>query len=199
MINLSDLLYIEEKDYSNYKVHFATGREDKKEPYKAFLIDGFKKWQEFQTKKNFGRQFVISLIYYDRDVWMFGGVYKILNNNPTSIKEDNGWEGWKYETELTDIATDYIGRAFFKYKKDFRASYPTLEPDKPSKTLIAKMPLSHILDKRVTITDFIGFDNVNIDYKTLKYIITNNTVSWKTALSNVKGIYLIVDALTGRQ
>ena len=61
------------------------------------------------------------------------------------------------------------------------------------------MQLAFILDKRVAITDFLGFDQVNIDYKTLKHIVTDNIVSWKSALSNVKGIYLIVDTFTGKQ
>ena len=61
------------------------------------------------------------------------------------------------------------------------------------------MPLSHILDKRVALTDFLGFDSVNIDHKTLKYIVSDSILSWKSALSNVKGVYLIVDTKTGKQ
>ena len=64
---------------------------------------------------------------------------------------------------------------------------------------IANMPLSYILDKRVALTDFLGFDQVNIDYKVLKHIVSDNIISWKSALSNVKGIYLIVDTLSGKQ
>ena len=52
MINLHELLGIKEETFSNYKVHFATGSNDKKAPYNAFLIDEFKEWQEQQTKKN---------------------------------------------------------------------------------------------------------------------------------------------------
>ena len=63
----------------------------------------------------------------------------------------------------------------------------------------AKMPLAFILEKKVTLTDFLGFDKVNIDYKTLHYIVSDNILSWKTALSKVKGVYLIVDTLTGKQ
>ena len=74
-----------------------------------------------------------------------------------------------------------------------------MELDPKNGDPIAKMPLSHILDKRVALTDFLGFDQVNIDYKTLKYIVSDNILSWKSALSNVKGIYLIVDTLTGKQ
>ena len=199
MINLHELLGIAEENFCDYKVHFATGSFDKKKPYNEFLIDGFKNWQEKQTNKNFGRKYILSLIYYDKDVWLFGGVYKVLPIAPKPIKDDKGWNGWKYETELTDKAVDYIGRAFFKFKKEFLASYPVLELEPKNGEPIAKMQLAFILDKRVAITDFLGFDQVNIDYKTLKHIVTDNIVSWKSALSNVKGIYLIVDTFTGKQ
>ena len=199
MINLHELLNIREEDFCNYKVHFATGSNDKKAPYNAFLVDEFKEWQERQTNKNFGRDYILSLIYCDKDIWMFGGIYKVLPVTPIPIERENGWKGWKYETEIIARATDYIGRVFFRYKKEFRASYPGLELTPSSGEPIANMPLSHILDKRVALSDFLGFDQVNIDYKTLKYIVSDNIQSWKSALSNVKGIYLIVDTLSGKQ
>ena len=130
---------------------------------------------------------------------MFAGIYEVLPVKPVPVQNDSGWTGWKYETKLTDKATDYIGRAFFRFKKEFRASYPVLELDPKNGEPIAKMPLSHILDKRVAISDFVGFDKVDVDYKTLKYLVSDNISSWKAALSNVKGIYLIVDTLTGKQ
>ncbi len=199
MIKLHELLGIEEEKFCDYKVHFATGGDKRKEPYNIFLIDDFKDWQERQTGKNFGRPFIVSLIYYDKDIWMFGGVYKVLPISPVPIENGSGWKGWKYETELTEKATEYIGRAFFRFKKEFRASYPTLELEPKNGEPIAKIPLSHILDKRVALTDFLGFDQVNIDYQTLKHIVYDNILSWKSALSNVKGIYLIMDTMTGKQ
>ena len=54
MINLYELLGINKEDFSKYKVHFATGSTDKKEPY------------------------IVSLIYYEKDIWMFGGIYRVL-------------------------------------------------------------------------------------------------------------------------
>ena len=162
MIRLCELLGIDEKDFPSYKVHFATGSYDKKKPYNAFLIDEFQEWQEYQRNKNFGRPYVLSLIYYDKDIWMFGGIYEVLPVDPVPVQGDNGWKGWKYTTALKDQATDYIGRAFFRFKKEFRASYPTLELAPKNGVPVAQMPLSHILDKRVALTDFLGFDQVNI-------------------------------------
>ena len=199
MIKLCDLLNINSNDFMKYKVHFAIGRDNRKEPYNSFLVGGFKDWQEHQTQKNFGREYVLSLVYYEKDIWMFGGIYRVLPVKPVPVTNISGWKGWKYETELVDSCLDLIGRAFFRFKKEFRASYPVLELDPKNGDPIAEMPLSHILEKRVAITDFVGFDKVNIDYKTLKYIVSVKLISWKSALSNVKGVYLIVDTSTGKQ
>ena len=199
MINLSELLQIDKEDYVKFKVHFAIGIYNRREPYNTFLVDDFKDWQERQTSKNWSRAYVLSLIYYEKDVWMFGGIYKVLPVEPVPISNSSGWNGWKYETELTDKAAEYIGRAFFRFKKEFRASYPTLELAPKNGDPVAEMPLAFMLDKRVALTDFLGFDLVNVDYKTLKYIVSDNILSWKSALSNVKGVYLIVDMHTGKQ
>ena len=199
MITLHELIGISEDDFCNYKVHFAIGRDKRKEPYNTFLIGDFKVFQERQTEKNWSRKYILSLIYYEKDIWMFGGVYRVLPIEPVPIENDQGWKGWKYETEQLELASEYIGRAFFKFKKEFRASYPTLELNPKNGEPIAKMQLSHILDKRITLTDFLGFDQVNIDYKTLKHIVSDSIASWKAALSNVKGIYLIVDTFSGKQ
>ena len=197
MIKLCELLHINQEDLANYKIHFAIGAKDKKEAYKIFLLDEFKGWQEEQTNKNFGRRYVLSLVYYEKDIWMFGGIYQV-EQNPVPIQKEN-LQGWRYKSELVDKEVDLIGRAFFRFKKEFRASYPGLELVPKAGEAVAEMPLSHILDKKVSITDFPGFEHVNIDYKTLKKIVSDNVQSWKSTLSSVKGIYLIVDTKTGKQ
>lgn len=198
MIKLVDLLQIAESDYTNYKLHLAIGRDDKREPYNTFLIDGFKEWQECQTQKNWTRKYIISLIYYGKNLWLYGGVYEVLPKKPVPITNGD-WHGWKYETKLLDIQADLIGRVLFYFKKEFRASYPTLELKATNGMSPRDIYVSSILDKKVAITDFLGFDHVNIDHETLRLIVNDNILSWKSALSNVKGIYLIMDEVTGKQ
>lgn len=198
MLKLVDILGIENTEYNNYKIHFAIGEKDKKLPYNNFIINKFEDWQKYQTKRNFQRDYVISLIYYEKNIWLFAGVYKVLSHNPTPISSGD-WNGYLYDLELLDIQTDLIGRMFVYYKKGFRASYPNLELKVENAVSPKDMYVSHILDKRVSINDFNGFDNININYATLKHIIDNNIQSWKNALSKVKGIYLIVDTITGKQ
>lgn len=198
MIKLVDLLGIKETDYNNYKIHFATGAQNKREPYEKFLIGRFEDWQAFQTKKNFNRRYVIALIFYEKDIWLFGGVYKVIDREPQPAINDQGCSGWHYQLLLTENQKDLIGRVFLKFKKEFRASYPCLELQTESGMNPSEIYVSSVLDKRVAINDFKGFDQVNISYATLKYIIENSLPSWKSALSNVKGIYLIADTLTGK-
>lgn len=200
MIKLLDVLQIPESEYGKYKIHFATGRNDKREPYNEFLINRFKNWQEGQTKKNFSREYVLSLIYYEKDIWMFGGVYEVLPDEPVFINEGD-WTGWKYNTKLTDVQTDLIGRVFVYYKKDFRNSYPNLEmiPSNKSVTAPRDMEIISMIEKPNSIEDFPGFENVDINRETFETIFSQSVVSWKNALSNVGGIYLIVDTKTGKQ
>ena len=58
MLKLLDIIPIEKKDLSNYKIHFAiggSGRDDK-EPLYELYKKKFKSWQENQNKKNFERK-----------------------------------------------------------------------------------------------------------------------------------------------
>ncbi len=200
MIKMVDVLGLKEKDYKDYKMHFATGGKDNKEPYDLFLRNQFADWQSNQTNRNFQRDYVISLIYYDKDVWMFAGVYKVNDKNPQPIKIDN-WNGWHYNNMvLIDTQKDLVGRMLLSFKKNPRNSYLTLEyQSEDTKEGPRDIYVHSILDERITIEDFKGFDKVNISYQTLKYIIDNNLPTWKSALSNVKGIYLIVDTANGKQ
>ncbi len=201
MIKLAEFLGIPKNEYKNYKIHLAVGARDRKEPYNVFILDvnKFKYWQEEQTGKNWSRKYIISLIYYSKNLWLFGGVYEVLGQ-PEKYKHQK-WKtyGWKYETKLLDIQSDLIGRVLFYYKKEYRAQYPKLELHAKNGMSPSDIYVSSIFDKKVAITDFLGFDNVNIDHETLRLIVNDNIQSWKTALSNVKGIYLIMDELTGKQ
>ena len=200
MIKLLDVLKIPESDYKKYKIHFATGTNDKRKPYNEYLIDKFKDFQERQTQKNFSRNYILSLIYYEKDIWMFGGIYEVVSEKPTEIT-DKEKTYWKYDTKLVDVQTDMIGRIFVYYKKDYRNSYTNLEMIPSNENVVAprNMEISSIKEKPNSIKDFPGFDNVNINRETFETIFAQSIVSWKNALSKVKGIYLIVDTKTGKQ
>lgn len=200
MLKLVDVLKIDESEFKNYKVHLATVGNDGADPYQKFLVGEFQAWQEQQTKKNFSRKYIISFIFHTKNKWLFGGVYEVLPTAPLPIHKKN-WTGWQYRTRLVDCQTDLIGRAFIYYEKNYRASYPRLEmiPVDGESMAPRDAYIVSMTDNRVSINDFNGFDEVDINYETLEVIVSENILSWKSALSNVKGVYLIADKTTGKQ
>jgi hypothetical protein len=99
---------------------------------------------------------------------------------------------FEYKTELINVGKDLIGRLIIGFDKDFRASYLKLENH------IDDLKINEIFKKQYKLDPFPGFENVNISYGLLTEIINENEQSWKSALSNVKGVYLISDTKTGK-
>lgn len=50
----------------------------------------------------------------------------------------------------------------------------------------------------VKLDKFPGFKTVDISFDDLDYLVRSATISWRTALGNVAGVYLISDTLTGK-
>lgn len=168
------------------KVHCSIGRINKHEPLYKFSSNTFKEWQEEQNQKNFERDYILSLIYMKKGEWLFGGVYSRKN-----VKElPNG--KFQYNTDLLDVSKDLIGRLVVSFNKEFRASYLLLEK------YLEYMIVCEIIRNPYKIDPFPGFDSVRIGFDLLKEVFNENEKTWMSALSNVKGIYLIADTKTGK-
>jgi len=174
-----------EPELRKYKVHFATGTKENN-PLFAYFNNKFKEWQEWQNQKNFERESILSFIYYAPNQWLFAGFYKRLS---CEFVIDH----YQYKTELLEIGNELIGRLIIHYKKEFRASYLRLEK------YYKEFNISEIQRDKIAVMKFQGFDNVNIGFEYLQSIINNNELTWKTALENVKGVYLISDRKNGRK
>ena len=94
-----------------------------------------------------------------------------------------------YDTELTDIGKDLIGKAIIHYRRQFRQSYCCLE------NYIDQLEVVEVRREMFTLP-FPGYDKVSVSWKELYGII--NTDSWKTVLQNQKGVYLITDTSNGK-
>jgi len=184
-MKIQHLIGIADEIINKSKVHFALGGKERLEPLYAFYRNEFKEWQEGQSNKNFESDYIFSLIYFNRNEWLFAGIYKRID----VVKEE---AIFKYQTELLNIAPELIGRLIIKFNKTFRQSYPYLE------TCINEFSLLEILREKYTISPFPGFEKIKISFEILKSIVSQEEVSWKTALSNVKGIYLISDISNGK-
>jgi len=169
-----------------YKVHLAQTTPNGDEPLDAFKLGEFDKFQANQNRRNFEKKYIFSLIQMDNTKkWLYAGIYK------SNGYEEKG-EKYCYNTELTNIQKDLIGRLIFQYNKKQRNCYPHLN------TIINDLTISEIRPKKVEILEFSGYESLKIAYPILRKIIFEQNKAWKTALSNIKGIYLISDKKTGK-
>jgi hypothetical protein len=93
---------------------------DNNDPLLAYLQGKFKKWQDIQTKRNFERKFVISIISCGTNEWLFAGIFK---SSGCEVISDN----YEYDLELMEIHPELIGRLVIQYQRTSRQSYPYLE------------------------------------------------------------------------
>lgn len=185
MIRLDSLLKGQGLVLEDWKIHLATGK-DWNDPLEWYFKGTFKRWQEGQTMRNFQCKMVVSLIHLDRDLWLFVGVYEILG-----VREAVRMP-YYYRTRLIPGHEALIGRVMVRFKRNFRASYLIGE------RFVDRLEVAEILPYRMTVKPFPGFNQIAISHGDLKTTIESGDTSWRSALANVKGVYLIVDAKTGR-
>ncbi len=173
-----------EKNKKDIKVHCAIGTNNVYDQLNGFKLGHFKENQEAQSQKNFNRKYILSLIYCGKDEWLFAGIYESLN----VIALPAG--GYKYDTRLTETGAEYIGRAVIGFKKEFRQSYLCLEK------YLDRFDIIELYRDTVKVL-FPGYDKVDVSWADLSELI--KTESWKTALENQKGVYLITDIHTGKR
>lgn len=184
--NIQSILDI---DHSNeYKFHAARWNGEH-QPLDVFTRNqeewiGWNRWRG--QKDDFNRRFIISFIdfYPERWIWLFGGIFEVIARQPVP--------GPTYEIVACDRGANLIGRLKISLKlsrgKSFRYE-----------NVISNISISEILKEPYSGAAFTGFDNVSLDFSMLETIIRTDRLDWKTALQNVKGVYLIVDKSTGKK
>lgn len=170
------------------KIHLAITppHKDAKNPLNVFWEGRFEEWQSWQSKNNFKRKYILALIHYSGNDWLFAGLYKKVD--VTAHKSD-----YKYDTELLSVNKTLVGRLLVDFPKSFRQQYLLGE------NYLHQMSVSEILKFPSSFQHFPGYDKVKIRFKDLEPIIRKSETTWKTALQNMKGIYLITDLKNGNQ
>jgi hypothetical protein len=187
MIKLIDLLKISGVYLNSYKIHCATGKDDS--PLEAFFEGCFKSWQEHQSQQNFRCDEIISLIHLQDDKWLFVGIYHVLGVKHRKEGEKTWYE---YGTKEMSGLDHLTGRVVVQFRKRFIASYLI------GLKYIDKLLVSEIREKRMRVSDFPGYNAVDLPYRLLRTVVRKNTPQWKSALSNVSGVYLVTDRKTGK-
>ncbi|MCA8835264.1 MAG: GIY-YIG nuclease family protein [Proteobacteria bacterium] len=186
-ILLKDIWSID--NLTHYKIHFARINENKTQPLDAWIQDR-QKWQRWQQTRPwsnaFNQQFIFSLMrfYHEEDIWLFGGVFKVLERHPYPEL---------YKVQLTDQKKEFIGRLKIRYAHKNRVTRAKMNP------YYSEFEVKEILSEPYSGKTFPGYDKIDLSFGELESLIENTRQDWKTALETIKGVYLITDTKTEKK
>lgn len=189
-IQLNNILNFKPADLENTKIRFVLKAPDQADPLEIFKNKQEDKllqhhYYNYKNKSYKVGQLTIGFIRIKDDLWLLfhvGHITKDLNKLECH-------DGYEYE-HLTEY-DKYLGRLVVKYKND------TQQLIRNATSVIDKIEISQILPDIFDNDIFPGFENVNLSWKELSRVIDKDT--WKTALQNQKGVYLISDQSNGRK
>lgn len=171
------------------KIHLA-GWNGKENPLDVYFRDQFDDWQAWQSKRNFQREYIISLINLDYgNKWLFVGLYR---SDGYEEKPYDGGMDYFYNTTPVDEYAELAGRLVVSFQRSGRASYLNAE------RWAENLEVSELRSEKMKIQDFPGFNRVRISKAQLDIIVRQGLPGWKSALSNVAGVYLITDLKNGK-
>jgi hypothetical protein len=184
-ILINDILNLDNLD--NVKIRFVKTN-NITDPLVLFKKDrqSLLNWQfwNYAKRKSFKvDEIAIGFVKIERDKWLLFDISKIT-------KDLNIFNGVGYEYETIPKFNKYIGRVVIEYKNKSQNLV------RRSRSVINDCKVLQILEDTFDNDIFPGYENVNISWRELYRVIKKET--WKTALKNQKGVYLIVDKCNGK-
>ncbi len=198
MIKLSDLIKTEDMEYTKIKFHKNEG-DVNRQAYDMLLDEPetwlrMNQWREKNNNHNLDTsKYLIAMAQYypyGKDYYIFGGLYKVNENH----LDQYSCEG--YRLEKIDDYIDYEKRLIVRIKDPVKLSlsylrwYTNAQDD-------LDLEVYEIAPSTKTL-NFTGYQNVSLFHKDLYRIVSNDEPSYKQALSNVKGVYVITDTNNGK-
>lgn len=173
------------------KVHLArfNGEHD---PLTVYIAGQFDEWQRWQSRRNFERPYVVSLIQAKHlQRWLYAGTFTVHGSELVQAP-DNQNMFQRYNLTRMAEADEYAGRIYLKSVYKERNSYPNGE------TLAADLNITEITPQRLSVGDFPGYKGLCLTRDELRIIIEQDLKDWRRALSTIKGIYLLTDRIGGK-
>ncbi|WP_230622765.1 GIY-YIG nuclease family protein [Enterobacter kobei] len=195
LLKLFDYLKIEHPDLTpeTTKVHLAQMNDYKEEPLVKFKEGTFDEWQCWQKRLEFSRKYVVSLLRVPgTETWLFGGAFKQSGNTGKQAYPNRNGLYYKYYLQKILETEEYTGRMYISFKNRTR-NFIRLGENVQNELII-----SSISPVRLTFNEFPGYRNVVLDRNSIGAILRLNLQSWRTALSIVKGIYVLSDRDGGK-
>ncbi|MFH1302996.1 MAG: GIY-YIG nuclease family protein [Planctomycetota bacterium] len=190
VLKLIDLIRLTGIELGNYKIHCAIdNKRNEWRPLQAYFADTFERGQSEQSQENFQCDHVLSLINLSNSRrWLYVGIYQVCG-----VSKATNRSGFIYNLKRLPGLEHLDGRTIVDFEKTFRQSY--LVGSTHENNLI----VNSILEERMSIADFPGFNAVRLSFDLLQAIIRQENPTWRSALANIAGIYVIVDTKTGLQ
>jgi len=178
------------KDPNAFKLHVARWN-GSVQPLDVFVRDRdeWERWNTWRSERDeFNRPYIFALIdfYPQRDRWLFGGVYKVLEREITP-------RAHSYKIELLTEGRALIGRMKLRMKSPGRSRSFKFENH------YVNLIVDEILPEPYSGEPFCGFDRVHLSFSELENIVISQRPDWKAALQYAKGIYLITDESNGKR
>ena len=169
------------------KIHLA-GRAGKDDPLDRYFAGEFDEWQTWQRRQNFEREFVLSLIKLpEPSKWLFVGIF-----DSQSSVWDESEQFYIYSLSQRAALNELEGRLIVHYERKARQPYRYAE------ALIDAMTISEYRPEKMSIGEFPGYLRTTLTKQRLDIVVRQEIASWKGALSNVAGVYVIADRATGK-
>ncbi|MBA3648776.1 MAG: GIY-YIG nuclease family protein [Chitinophagales bacterium] len=188
-IKLNDLLQLD--NFKNVKVRFNLMFANNWNPIEIFknnerqtLLEG--QYWNYNKNKSFKEgQITIGFIRIksNENSWLLFHIGKVT-------KDLNILNGVGYEYETLSEYEKYFGRLIIKFKNTSQNMIRNAE------SVIEDCEVVQILPDIFNNDIFPGYDKVNITWNELLRVLEKDT--WKTALQNQKGVYLITDTSNGK-
>jgi GIY-YIG catalytic domain len=190
LMRVADFIALMDREVTpqNTKIHLASwnGSEDPLDVYRA---GGFDEWQNRQTRRNFERPFVIGLISLGGKRWLYAGTYD--SNGCDPVVGNSLWK-YSYRMQKRESCSEFNGRLVATFDRPGRQSYLNLEG------WADQLVINEILREPLSIGQFPGFKAVDLSKIQLDAVVAQEAESWRAALSNVAGVYLISDTTSGK-
>ena len=184
------------------KVKFNMNAGNRNLPAWEFLLNDDPRWIEMNAHRRITRnpsnnldkaQYLLAFAQYTDygpDYFIFGGMYEV------KIKQPQVNNGVGYSLTLMNDYRDLIKRLIIKVNAPVGRDVYCRWFNKLQSSKLN--PEIYELKKEVVQDVFPGYKNVCLKHKDLQRIINSGDPSWKTALSNVSGVYCITDIATGK-
>ncbi|MFA5689708.1 MAG: hypothetical protein WC959_11275 [Kiritimatiellales bacterium] len=186
IIKLTDILPI--GNPAEYKLHLGCPNSDGVNPLNEYVKDknNWKGWNEWQGNKNvWTRKYIFSFIEFPSiaNAYLFAGVFEVKERLPK-----------KYILEECPEFSKWDGRLICKFYrcKGLRGRAFNLE------RFIDSFDVLEVLPEQYTGEIFCGYTNVNHSFSVLQPIVQRERRDWQSALSVIKGVYLISDTTNGK-